>query len=270
MNGSTNAIQMELGIMDLKVDKVTENSTKATIEPTVVLSDRDFEILEFILEMKFASLEEIYEKFFKSIGVGGKEAGFHYAKKRLPQIEQAGFLKSTKNFSEGRRLYYAVQKTLSILQRAMPEKTLSRPSGNIDGRTVVHDYLLLKLRLEMEGRGLVSAWQSDRNLKVQTGILSQLGGSYAPDAIYTTSSGEKIALELEIAIKGKARYQDKINKYVGWIREHRNDRTAFKSVHYVMMNINGKKHIDHFTGMYGDYFKVEMAAQYLPVGLGLR
>jgi hypothetical protein len=29
------------------------------------LKKRDYEILEFVLEMKFASLEDIYNKFFK-------------------------------------------------------------------------------------------------------------------------------------------------------------------------------------------------------------
>ena len=50
----------------LPVQSLPFEIPKRQSAPKVWLSERDCEILEFLLEMKFASLEEIFSKFFKS------------------------------------------------------------------------------------------------------------------------------------------------------------------------------------------------------------
>lgn len=236
----------------------------------IILSDRDFEVLEFILDMKFASLDEVCEKFFKGSPADQNVVGYWYAKKRLAQLEQAGFLKSTKQHSESRRLYFVKMKAYMVLKNLYPEKNLPRPTESIDGRTVAHDYLLLRLRLELEKKHQAYSWISDRSLKMQTGILSQLSETYSPDGIYKPIDGPAVAFELEISLKAKSRYQDKIKRYVQWIREHRNDPTAFKKVHYVTTNESVKKHLDNFTAMYPDLFKIEMVTAYFTESVGLK
>lgn len=239
-------------------------------ERRVVLSDRDYEVLEFILEMKFASLDEVCAKFFQGSPVNQNVVGYWYAKKRLAQLEQAGFLESTKKFSETKRFYFAKQKAYSAVTNLFPEKTIPRATGSIDGRTVAHDYLLLRLRLELEKRHQAHFWISDRSLKIQTGILAQLSEAYSPDGIYKSLQGSAVAFELEISLKAKSRYQDKVKRYVQWIREHRNDQTAFKTVHYVATNEAVKKHLDNYTAIYPDLFKVEMVGEYFTGNVGLK
>lgn len=254
-------------------EKVQGSPTKPKRQPKdrkIILSDRDFEVLEFVLEMKFASLDEVCEKFFKGSPADQNVVGYWYAKKRLAQLEQAGFLKSTKQHSESRRLYFVKLKAYQVLKNLYPEKNLPRPTESIDGRTVAHDYLLLRLRLELEKRHQAFSWISDRSLKMQTGILSQLSETYSPDGIYKPIDGPSVAFELEISLKAKSRYQDKIKRYVQWIREHRNDPTAFKKVHYVTTNESVKKHLDNFTAMYPDLFKIEMVTAYFTESVGLK
>lgn len=124
--------------------------------------------------------------------------------------------------------------------------------------------------MELEKRHQVKTWISDRSLKVVTGNIFKLGRAYTPDGIYTPFEGHPVAFELEIALKAKKRYQDKIRRYVQWIREHRNDPTAFKSVHYVVTKESVKKHLDKFTAMYPNLFKIEMASNYFQESIGLK
>jgi hypothetical protein len=236
----------------------------------IKLSARDFEILEFILEMRFASLDEVCAKFFKGSPNNKTVDGQWYAMKRLPQLEKAGYLGSSKRFSETKRLYFANLKAYFLLNYVFPEKNLPRPTETIDARTVVHDYIVLRLRLELEKREIARSWISDRSLKVQTGILGELSEGYSPDGIYKTSDGPSVAFELEIALKSKARYQDKIRRYVQWLREHRNNPEAFKKVHFVTTNESVKKHLDNFTAMYRELFKIEMVSEYITESVGLK
>lgn len=105
---------------------------------------------------------------------------------------------------------------------------------------------------------------------MQTGILGKLEDAYTPDGIYKSIQGAPIAFELEIALKSKARYQDKVKRYVQWIREHRNDPSAFKKVHFVTTNEAVKKHLDNYTTIYADIFKIEMASNYFTESVGLK
>lgn len=236
----------------------------------VVLSDRDFEILQFILEMKFASLDEVCAKFFKGSPVDQNIVGYWYAKKRLSQLEKAGYLASSKRFSETKRFYFATKLAYSALSNLFLGQTLLRPIGSIDGRTVAHDYLVLRMRLALEKRGLCHSWISDRSLKIQTGILSELKAGYSPDGVYQPLQGPAVAFELEIALKSKARYQAKIKKYIDWIQRHSNTEGAFRSVHFVTTSAVVKAHLESFSAIYRSMFKIEMVGEYIDGEVGLR
>lgn len=253
-----------------ELNKVSIGNTQKTPIKKLILSDRDYEVLEFVMDMKFASLDEVCEKFFRGSPIDSNVVGYWYAKKRLAQLEQAGFLKSTKQYSESRKFYYATLKSYFTLTNLYPEKILSRPSFAIDGRTVLHDYLVLRIRLELEKKHLAHSWISDRNLKLQKGSISTLSKSYLPDGIYKPIQGNAVAFELEISLKAKSRYQDKIKRYVQWIREHRHDPLAFKKVHYVVAKDVVKKHLDHLTAMYPDIFHIEPLNNYIKENAGLK
>ena len=139
------------------------------------LTQRDYEVLIFLIEMKFASLDEINFKFFKNYSSDGKSVANTYVIKRLAQLIKAGFLNSTRAFDATKRLFYPNLKAYLLLTKLFPEKKLVRPSGNIDGRTVVHDYYLLVLRLKLESAGKASGWISDRIIKTTLEVYNELG-----------------------------------------------------------------------------------------------
>jgi hypothetical protein len=143
-----------------------------------------------------------------------------------------------------------------------PDKNLIRPIRNIDGRTVVHDYYLLKLRLMFESQLNIKSWVSDRKLKVDRSLYTRLGEGNTPDAIYCDHLGQPFAFELEVSVKAKSRYLDKIKKYVQIIREHRNNLEIFKKVHYVVFSDTTYKYLVENTSLYKDFFKIEMASAY--------
>ena len=80
--------------------EITEKRTSAK---NIVLTVRDFEILEFIMDMKFAGVEEVFEKFFKITLANESAKSSEWARKRLCQLEKANFLKSARSFSESTR-----------------------------------------------------------------------------------------------------------------------------------------------------------------------
>lgn len=267
----SNNVQIEFPFDEvLKKEKLENKIDKKTSSVNVALSDRDFEVLDFILEMKFSSFDEIYQKFFKVISSDGVESGFWYAKKRLSQLEAAAFIKSTKAFSQSKRLFYCTDKAFYSLQNLNPDRQFLRPSKFIDGRTVIHDYLLLRLRLVLEEKRNINSWISDRTLKSPQSIYSDLGNLYSPDGIYELPSGEMVAFELEISLKAKSRYQEKIKRYATWIRANQANPKSFKKVHYVVTNPTVAKHLRHFCSIYSDYFEIEMIAKYFSESVGLK
>lgn len=221
------------------------------------LTERDFEILEFIMDMKFSGIYEVFEKFFRVTQSNGEAKSSEWAKKRLFQLEKAKFLKSVRSFSEATRYYTTTFKAYYAITNFKPEANVGKPNGGFDQRTFVHDRMVLQSRLLLESQGLVTSWLSDRKLRSSTELSGGLTSLYIPDAIYKLPSGEKVAFELEIAVKAKSRYQDKIKKYVQLMRAQNAQHKIFDRVHYVCAKESVAEHLEKETRIYGDLFKIE-------------
>ncbi len=216
----------------------------------------------FLIEMKFASLDEVSFKFFKNYSSDGKSVANTYVIKRLAQLIKAGFLNSTRAFDATKRLFYPNLKAYLLLTKLFPERKLVRPSGNVDGRTVVHDYYLLVLRLKLESAGKASCWISDRIIKTTLEVYNELGSGNTPDGIYSNLEGQAVALELEVSVKSKARYMDKVKKYVNFIRAHEASPHLIKHVHYVVFGEPSFRHLTEYTSLYKNFFTIERASDY--------
>lgn len=222
----------------------------------IVLTERDFEILEFILDMKFVSLEDVFFKFFR-IKQGQEEAKNDlWARKRLLQLEQAKFLRSVRSFSESTRYYTATFKAYYALSNGKPGAQITKPCGGIDQRTFVHDKAVLKARLHLEAVEKVSSWLSDRKLKCSSELTGGLSTVYVPDAIYKTLAGARVAFELEIAVKAKSRYQDKIKKYVHLMRSTNVQHKICDRVQFACAKDTVAKFLIKETRIYGELFEV--------------
>ncbi|MBS1972682.1 MAG: hypothetical protein JSU04_20405 [Bdellovibrionales bacterium] len=243
--------------MQLAMSRVLgENPETRNKIKKVILTDRDFEILEFIMDMKFAGVEEVFEKYFKVTLSNEQARSSLWAKKRLMQLEKAKFLNSVRPFSEPARCFTATFKAYYALTQYSPEKFVNKPSGGFDQRTFVHDREVLKARLFLESNEKIKSWASERKLRSSSEFTGVLASQYIPDSIYITSSEVKVAFELEIALKAKSRYQDKIRKYVQHMRSANLKNKFFDRVQFVCSKESVARFLIKETRIYGELFQI--------------
>lgn len=72
----------------------TIQKEKVKLNNKAVLTSRDIDVCKFLLEMKFASVEEIHKKFFKVTLFGFESKGFRTAWRRLNVLEELGVVKA--------------------------------------------------------------------------------------------------------------------------------------------------------------------------------
>ncbi|MFZ3231713.1 MAG: hypothetical protein WA160_16010 [Pseudobdellovibrio sp.] len=230
---------------------------------SVELTERDFEIIQFIIEMKFASIDDIFKKFFKTKLNSETAKSSAWAKKRLFQLEKGRFIKSIYSFSESTRFYVGTFKGYYALSQIKSSEFLIKPNLGFDQRTFSHDRKVLNSRLRLEETKTGSDWQSERKLKSNALIMRGLTSVYIPDGLYLDISGNKVAFELEIAIKSKSRYKDKIKKYLTIMRFEKDEDKLFNKVHYVCEKETLKEYLIKETKIYGSFFKIETINEFM-------
>ncbi|MBN8540789.1 MAG: hypothetical protein J0L82_10420 [Deltaproteobacteria bacterium] len=227
--------------------------------PTVEIVERDVKVLDFILDMKFATATEVYEKFFaRSPDLPQVGHPTKWTKRRLMQLTRSGFLKSTVGIGVQELVYVSTFKAYYLLNSFSPSVLRPKPTGGLDLRTFVHDRKLLLLRMDFERKHGDVAWISDRRLK--QGISETLGifGSDVPDAVVKLPQVGVVALELEIATKSRVRYREKISRYVRLIRESRSKPDGIRKVIYVCHRKPVFEILRDETRIYGGLFEVRL------------
>lgn len=213
------------------------------------ITEREEEILRFVLEMKFSSVDQIYEKFFQ----WEASSSSRYAYERLQKLVKAGFLFPQKIHTEDKTYYLITPKGYKLIAKQLSEDSLVRPIKRIDSRYFDHDRYVLQCRVFREKTGHASHWISERQLKHQWAILSGgLSKIYMPDAIYTNKKGEKVAFEFELSSKDKQRYVDKVQKFAHLIKRER----AFQRALFVAYKKSVFEFLTEITQPYGNIFLV--------------
>lgn len=257
------------GVIESGFKKESIQKTKVNLARKVELTERDFGIFEFILDMKFARVSDVFTKFFKKTLSAEDAKSEAWAKKRLFQLEQAQFLKSTYSNLGADRYFTVTRKGHLALANVFPERCLTKPIRGFDSRTLTHDCLLIDCRLAYEKNENVTDWISDRQLRTYSARDFGLTSLHVPDAIYKMRDGTRVAFELEIARKSKVRYREKIEKYVSLIRERRSDPRMFKMVRYLCTNISVAEILKSESDYYGDLISVE-TADFVSMSKGVR
>ncbi|CAN5494802.1 hypothetical protein BH10BDE1_BH10BDE1_23540 [soil metagenome] len=226
----------------------------------VELVERDYRILEFILEMKFAGCGQVFEKFFKKVK-GGVEAAAsqEWARKRLRQLHHAGFLRSCVSITGGANVFTASYKAYFALAQVYAHRSFPKPTGGLDTRTFLHDREMLLLRLKFERDGGEVNWISDRSLRQGFGERFGLYGIHVPDGLMLESPGNWAGIELEIASKSRERYEDKVARYVKLIRANREKPDGIRKVIYFCMRPQVFDALTKECRPYGDMFEVKSA-----------
>lgn len=223
----------------------------------VVLVERDIELLELILDMKFVSVQDVFEKFFKVTKSGEIAKSNEWAIRRLQQLEKSGYLKGAYSFSERTKFYLATMKAYHAVAKAKPEEIVLKPSQVIDHRTFDHDRYVLESRIMLENMRAATCWISDKKLRSSTELAGGLTFGNVPDGIYKNENGEKVAFELELSKKSHKVYLAKIKKYVTMMRSKSEQGSVFNKVIYVCAKQYVYDLLVKETKIYGELFEVQ-------------
>lgn len=241
-----------------------ETKKKRSSGLVIKLFPRDLEIIRFVSEMKFAPLDMIFAKFFRRTVFGETAVSLAWTRRRLSQLERAGFIEGLYSFSERTRLYRGKMKGYYALKQVYPESELVKPIEGFDQRTFRHDLMVSEFRVWCEENLGIRSWYSEKLIKSASGMSAWFGSEYIPDGIYELSStGERLAFELELSVKAKSRYQDKIRKYIQIMRDK--EKSPIGRVHFVCEEESVIKRLELETRLYPELFIIEPLGKY-PIG----
>lgn len=184
------------------------------------LTPRDYDILRFILEQKFSSLEALYFRFFdvRKSQTDPLPKNFWTARQRLSKLRNLALIKTEKVLSTGKAHFLITPYGHKVLTTHVETVIAIQPAKSIDFSLYEHDVRVTMIRALTESKGRAKEWYSEKWLKA---CAIQIDGKYKfhfakdlrPDAFFINSKGEKIALELEVSRKARSRIDQKIKLY---------------------------------------------------------
>ena len=168
----------------------------------IVLTERDLQVFRFLAEQKFATREQLARRFFPNARAEPSRPE-RVCYRRLLELRQFGLLECRPVVLGGTPLYQASRLALGELART-GEPVLPY-LDNIDVRTYEHDRRVTDVRIAVEWLGAAD-WRSERTL------LRRGWRGHVPDATLTVGA-TKLALELELSLKRRDRYEDIFRGY---------------------------------------------------------
>ena len=179
------------------------------------LTERDISILGFLLDQKFASLEQLYFMYFdKRESVDDPlPKGLFVTRQRLQILRRAGLIITQKVYTESKSVYLLTPLGFKIIESRRPNDAYAQPVKKVDFRNYEHDTRVNDCRIALERSGRVMKWFSDRRLKMD-GFSSQfsrqeLPKSVVPDGVFVSKKGKRVIFEIEASTRKKKRYEDK-------------------------------------------------------------
>jgi len=177
------------------------------------LTERDCEMLQWLVHMKFMLLEQIAKAFFK----GRNPHRSPY--RRVLRLMKEGLIAKKKVYIEPKDLYVPTKKAVSLLRSKGFTYVLDIPRND----TIAfygHDKTLTDLRIFFKHRGILS-FIPERVIRA----IKQ--GGACPDALIVTSNGN-YAIEYEHTEKRLMRYKAILKRY--------SEREKYMNVIYVVQS----------------------------------
>ncbi len=200
---------------DVKISKGKRISKKIGFKLTV----RDVNILGFIMDQKFGSLEQIYFRHFdvrKSVS-DPMPKNLYVTRQRLQVLCRSGLIKPERVYSEAKSLYLLTHAGYQLLSSKRPHEAYAMPVKSMDFRSYEHDTRVNDCRIAIEKTGKVMKWISERKIRMKgfesEYSFSQLPKDIVPDGIFISSKGERIVFEIETTPRKKSRYKEKLQAY---------------------------------------------------------
>lgn len=238
------------------------------------LTARDYEILRFIYEQKFATLEALYLRFFDGRGKPSDPLppGFFVARQRLSRLRRAGLLITERVYTDPKAVYLISQAGLRTLAAKMPNAVFAKALTGVDFRCFEHDMKVTIVRVGLARFGKGVKWYPERRVRSE-GYSIEAGGrmhtlpeTLIPDGIMVSSKGERVAIELEASIRRRSRFQFKIEEYE---RVMAGDAPVIEKVLFVVTNktlFNELKRLtDKKPGFLVDYYQNYLESMVTPI-----
>jgi hypothetical protein len=220
LNADSGAI-LDCEVGNLKTSSVLIQKTNAL---QFRLTERDLEILGFLLDQKFASLEQIYFRHFdvRKSPQDAMPKGLHVTRQRLQILKRAGLITTERVFSESKSLYLLTNFGFQTFQSKRPLDAYAKPMTSVDYRNYEHDTKVNDCRIALERAGQVMKWISERRIRLE-GFRSQfaydeLPEEIIPDGVFVSSKGNRIAFEIECSHREKRRFIQKREAYESVMR----------------------------------------------------
>ena len=219
--------EMDLEKLDSKlaVDVKTKRAAVGPKSSGFRLTERDLELLGFLLDQKFASLEQVYFRFFDVRAKVTDELpqNLFVTRQRLQVLRRAGLVSTEKVFSESKSLYLLTTLGFQIFRARRPHDAFASPTKDVDFRNYDHDTKVNDCRIAIERTGKVMKWLPERRLRAQ-GFESEFSWSelpkeLVPDGIFISKkNGDRIAFEIETTPRKKSRYEEKRDGFLSVMR----------------------------------------------------
>lgn len=134
--------------LELNIEKSKPMIKKKVNLEFIQLTQRDLEIISFVCDMKFASLDDIYEKYFKKLKDGTLSKSTWWARQRLNELFKHKYLNRIYSFSERKAYYLGTLKGYLEIVKKCPFSLLFCPSrGDTVSRGEFKSKTLLKMSL---------------------------------------------------------------------------------------------------------------------------
>lgn len=185
--------------------KKIENPKAAKRKVAGIITQRDIKACLWICEQGCMTVDQIW----RAVWWSDASRGPRYAYERVLFLERAGYLMrvtsnhSLKSYFRATRIGQELASTSEDAQGIVP---LASPATN----EIPHAHVLTELRLSVLKYKRCASWKSDRVLVNDLNFPRERFFGIIPDAVWTTPSGKRIAVEFERTRKGIFRVRQKV------------------------------------------------------------
>lgn len=235
--------------------------TKKKISKPIRVTAREVELLKFLSVMKFSNFEVLWKRFYFELKNGSLSKSDVYADERINALLNHKLINKSEISIYGMKFYTLSNRGFSFLEKVIGPSAAPRPQASIDLKHFTHDFEVLLLRELLERNSKSFRWISERELlrmDLPFSYRKKFGfeNSFIPDAVLESESDGLTAIELEIAPKANARYQEKVLRYVNLIRETASDNFSIKKVIYYCISDQALNSLVRETSYYPGNFVV--------------
>ena len=195
-----------------------------------ILRECEKEILVFLLNMKFGSIEDVFEEVFMK-----RDMSRSSTQKYVKRMLEDGLVGSQKGLDGTmRNWYFGTRKGYFYLSRSGVNTVVPKSNQKIWAGTFFHDQKLLVIRRKILNFEGAKKWISERylSLGIYNGLFKE-DRRFLPDGICLIN-GVWWAIEYEYSNKTPKRYEEKIYKFIEYMEKEEDSK--FQKVLFLVTN----------------------------------